>query len=369
MKANQYMSLVRPEVFVEYKEAKEIGNDAKMLEIEDFVFKAIRSINEYPSADIDFNDKVKIALSIKNMVVEKHYDFKNNIISPGIIGHRLCYHFYPNIWDIVKTKPNGEPMMTMRETFFDDKGLKLAIRLNLTYDPGIEGIGNWLRFGSNTGYGMNFKPTNAKVIYELNLPKGSKVLDYSSGYGGRIFGAWGTDSVAEYIGIEPNSETNSNGHRFHNFLSNTFEGFNRFELYKIGSEDFTIKDYPQYEGYFDMAFSSPPYFNLEVYSNEETQSYNKFPDYSGWVKHYLAVTINNCIDMLKPDGIFAVNIYEGVAVKNIKQIITYVCKERDFYLYKEDKLKLTTRPGVGSKERIVKGKFEPVWYFRRREFI
>jgi SAM-dependent methyltransferase len=255
----------------------------------------------------------------------------------------------------------------MRESFFIDKDLKRAIKANLTYDMDVSGLRSWFRM-ADVGYCMNFRPSAAKVVYNINLPKKGKVLDYAAGYGGRLLGAWASENCDVYIGLEPNTKTYENGLSFLDFLNGKYLNLSKSYLYNVCSEDFTIEKYPQYSEYFDMAFSSPPYFNLEVYSDEDTQSYIKFNQYTKWVKGYLQPTINNCIDMLKPGGIFAINIYEDETehnkAPNIKKIIQLICNERGFKLYKIDYLVLTRRAGNGSRDRSEE-KVEPIWYFKK----
>ena len=39
------------------------------------------------------------------------------------------------------------------------------------------------------------------------------------------------------------------------------------------TEDF---DYSEYENYFDVVFTSPPYFSVERYSHDDTQSWVRY---------------------------------------------------------------------------------------------
>ena len=52
------------------------------------------------------------------------------------------------------------------------------------------------------------------------------------------------------------------------------------KIYKQGSE---CKLPAEIVGNMDFAFSSPPYFNLEKYSDEETQCYVKFSKLNEWI--------------------------------------------------------------------------------------
>ena len=57
-----------------------------------------------------------------------------------------------------------------------------------------------------------------------------------------------------------------------------------------------------------MIFTSPPYFDVEKYSDEDTQSYKRYTTIDSWNENFLHKTIGKLIPTLKNDGILAVNI-------------------------------------------------------------
>lgn len=365
MSKNLYSGIVPTDFYVEYK--KENTSNERKGEIEEEVFRLIRGVNKFPENDVDLEMEVQQLRGLARLDLGKFYN--NGVIKPNNLGQTLCYKYYPNIWDIIRIRVGTRPI-SMREAFFSDIDLKRAIRLNLTYDAGVEGLRSWFRL-FDIGYGMNFRPSSAKIIYETNLSEGAKVLDYSAGYGGRLLGAWSSEKVVEYVGIEPNTETYENALGFEKFLNGKHGNQLRVRMLKSGSEDVTVERFPEYREYFDMAFSSPPYFNLEKYSDEGTQAYAKFPEYKAWVKGYLRPTVHNCIDMLKRDGIFAMNIYEDETygkVKGIKQVIEFICGEKDYQLYKIDRMEVNIRPGNGERDKKDR-KTEPVFYFKHKDKV
>ena len=62
-------------------------------------------------------------------------------------------------------------------------------------------------------------------------------------------------------------------------------------------------DYSKYKEHFDTIFTSPPYFNVEKYSDEDTQSYIRYKDIDSWNKNFLHKTLGNIIPTLKKDGL------------------------------------------------------------------
>jgi hypothetical protein len=137
----------------------------------------------------------------------------------------------------------------------------------------------------------------------------------------------------------------------------------------MGSEDFTKENFPQYQEYFDIYFSSPPYFDCERYSTDETQSYKKFPKYDLWIKGFYRQTIYNACDALKKDGVFAINIFEKIGA--IKDITKLFLSQKGWYIVRNEKYLLRTIPGSNHKfdeegnpiirDMTVGKNFEPIW--------
>ena len=69
---------------------------------------------------------------------------------------------------------------------------------------------------------------------------------------------------------------------------------NSYKLYNECSESLSLP-----KESVDFAFSCPPYFILEKYCDEDTQSINKFPEYEQWLEFYVRPTIKNCYNALK----------------------------------------------------------------------
>lgn len=63
-----------------------------------------------------------------------------------------------------------------------------------------------------------------------------------------------------------------------------------------------------------MAFSSPPYFDLEDYKIGK-QSYNSNISYSMWKENYLTPTLINIYKYLIDDGVLALNIKNSKTYK------------------------------------------------------
>jgi hypothetical protein len=65
---------------------------------------------------------------------------------------------------------------------------------------------------------------------------------------------------------------------------------------------------PALRGKVDFVFTSPPYFDLEKYSDDVSASTRNYGNFRLWVKEYVAPTILNIKDYLKPGACASINI-------------------------------------------------------------
>ena len=276
--------------------------------------------------------------------------YQDGSYSLNNIGANILTQFFPEILDVVK---GGK--VSHRDFFKEDKRLIGYCRTFLKYCTSPLEMFKMMSFrGSSRCY--NFRPATAKALYEVYGKDNCKVLDTSSGFGGRLLGFFTAKNTYEYVGIDPNTADSCN--KFIDFMRMRFEINKKAYVNKIGSEDFTIENYPQYENYFDISFTSPPYFNTEKYSKSETQSYVKFNTYGSWVDGFYRNTIYNSCNALKIDGTFAINISW---LDNIKEYTEEFLNDCGFYIIKEDKYLLRIHPRESSYGSGKMSKYEPIW--------
>ena len=281
--------------------------------------------------------------------IDTNVTYQDGAYSLNNIGANILTQFFPEILDVVKSG-KASP----RDFFKDDKRLLGYCRTVLKYCTSPLEMFKMMSFrGSSRCY--NFRPATSKALYELYGKDNCKVLDTSSGFGGRLLGFFTAKNTSEYVGIDPNTADSCN--KFILYMSRYFTNKKAY-VNKIGSEDFTIENYPQYENYFDISFTSPPYFNIERYSDDITQSHVKFNTYDAWIDGFYRNTIYNSCNSLKLDGVFAVNISW---VDNIKEYTEEFLNDCGFYIIKEDKYLLRIHPRESSYGSDKMSKYEPIW--------
>lgn len=133
-----------------------------------------------------------------------------------------------------------------------------------------------------------FKITLAYTIYKLFSAR--RTLDISAGWGDRLLAA--IASGIEYVGYDPNG----NLEKGHGEIIKTF-----------GNKDKHIVHYEPFEtseveGTFDLIFTSPPFFDLESYTNTEGQSIVSYPKYENWLSNFLLASLTKSWNALEVGG-------------------------------------------------------------------
>ena len=149
---------------------------------------------------------------------------------------------------------------------------------------------------SHTYMASQFKTIVAKGLY--NYFQAKNVLDFSAGWGDRLVG-FHASNAESYVGVDPNSKLHEPYGQINSFC-NTGK---RAEMICSPAEDMDLGDKT-----FDFVFTSPPYFDIERYSQEDTQSWKRYPEVNSWVKGFLFPTLEKCWGHLSEGGRILVNI-------------------------------------------------------------
>jgi hypothetical protein len=165
----------------------------------------------------------------------------------------------------------------------------------------IENIETALRI---SGGGVAMKPSNFPmptvdaVLAKYNL--NNRYYDFSCGWGVRLLSA--LKNRVAYFGTDPNYELVARLKQIHQDYDLVNSTISSVDIRATGSEVF----HPDWENTMGVAFSSPPYFDLEDYRIGAQSIRGR--DYRGWLGEYLQPTIDNIKRYLVPGGHIIVNI-------------------------------------------------------------
>ena len=296
--------------------------------------------------DFSFMDKYCFEVPSHMLVLRrKGYMFVTGNCGAGV-GTTLCNYLFPNLFDVPsKHDLDKKDAETLFKKFHNDAYLSRAIKFCFSYKNGCPTPTNVMGGLRLVGRApTNFRPMNAKAVYERFCPEGGTVYDFCCGFGGRLLGCLSSKKNFRYVGTDPCVETMYHLHELGDYIEMVTGRDDSYELHCCGSEDFRGPAES-----VDFAFSSPPYFDLEVYSTDETQCFNKFPELDQWLEGYVRATIKNIKYMLKRGCVYAVNIADftvggGNTVAYVDEWIR-ISTEEGMPLYDTVYLGVTARAG------------------------
>ena len=194
---------------------------------------------------------------------------------------------------------------------------RYRIRLYQTDKRVFPSANQVFRLGLGLFPATNFPPLTAKFLYRKftdHIADQSPIIVYdpSAGWGGRILGAMSLfrERNIHYVGTDPNPDhwMKEDSQTKYAYLADYFNANvlgrnkNTYEIFRHGSEVIHEQEaFQKYKGQLDFVFTSPPYFAAEGYSDDENQSYLKFPEYGLWRDGFLRRTLQTCAEYLKSD--------------------------------------------------------------------
>ena len=171
--------------------------------------------------------------------------------------------------------------------------------------------------------------------YRLGLD--AYVLDPCAGWGGRMAGC--SVRVNHYVGYEPATQTAAGLKKLSEFLSRARGGEFVGEVFCQPYEDSDERP-----NFYDLAITSPPYYDSEIYSDEETNSLNRYKSFDAWCEGFYWPLIDKTMRQLKPGAPFVFNI--GDRQYPLTQMMIRQCTRRG-YTYKRLTGDLVDSGGIG----------------------
>lgn len=223
---------------------------------------------------------------------------------------KLLNHFYKEcIFESQAPRGNKSPM----EALQNEKDMEFILAYIQTKPKFYTGnevanVESFFRNGGRIAQKVaNFCPKNARDIYfryhDIN-GETLNILDTSCGFGSRMSAV--LLNGHNYCGFDPNKKLFKQLQAEKQFLreNNIIEKTQRCGLYCQGSETHRV----ELDNLFDVSFTSPPYFNLEKYADDNSASTENYNNYSKWLEQFAKPTIDNTYNYLKIGGYAMINI-------------------------------------------------------------
>lgn len=272
-----------------------------------------------------------------------------------------CGYRIADTFNFHRFHASANGMRSPYESFNDDVALLKALRMNLegTGSLAIKYLGIFSLI-NGTQACSNFRPAFAKYLYNKYCPEKGMVFDSSMGYGGRLTGFLASHADT-YISTDPNTVT-------YNANLKLAEQMNRHKKVFLFNKPVEDLDVESFLNKCDLAFTSPPYFSKELYSEEETQSYKRYPDYADWLKGFLTPMIQKNYDVLKRDRFFILNIEDVLISGDVHPLVQHsidIGKKIGFSFERIDKFQLPVRTTIVDGQKQIKEAYESVIIFKK----
>lgn len=149
---------------------------------------------------------------------------------------------------------------------------------------------------------LDFPAVLAAEIMDKYCPPGGSVLDPCHGWGGRLVGFLLANNPRHYLGVDPSPAANAG-------VAAAFEALAPFaESDKIARfMECPFEGAKVSKGAYDLAFTSPPYFDVERYEGDD-QSFRKYPTFVEWRTGFYLPLFKGVAAGLKRGGHFAINV-------------------------------------------------------------
>jgi SAM-dependent methyltransferase len=219
-------------------------------------------------------------------------------------GLGLANSYHPQMWSIRAYGRKRSPI----EYFEDDEFLARMLERAPRFWPNsccwnASYVRSLFRIAA-PGRVANFRPMVAAGVIRKFCPPGGQVVDFCSGYGGRLLAA--IVCGVSYAGIDASAQQIAGSGRMADDLKDATtasvmlsQGSAIQELERIDANS------------ADLVFTSPPYFDKERYGSDVLQSYIEFPTYRQWLDGFLRPAIRHSFRVLKRGGYLAINVSDN----------------------------------------------------------
>jgi hypothetical protein len=211
-------------------------------------------------------------------------------------GHKILDHHMPHFYEVKNYKGKSVKSIFTQATL--EKALFTNVLMHST--PYKSEIRRMITMTGGLGSVTKYRTVTAKALVQFFGAR--RVLDPCTGWGGRLLGCLAAANDTYYVGCEPDK--------------NTYKGLSdlladealplaaraRARILPKPAEVALREDIEQMAP-FDMVLTSPPYFNLEQYTDSTDQSITTYTTWDDWLEKWLTPVILGALTALKPGGV------------------------------------------------------------------
>lgn len=243
-------------------------------------------------------------------------------------SNMIIKNYMPHIYDVSDHNSVNIKSLWTKEKL--EHAFKLLDKPQYTVNSYMSELLKKLKFSSVTIY----SPLMTKrILEELDC---KKVFDPCIGWGGRMLGTTCLGEDYHYTGCEPFTKTFKG-------LENMVNDLNinsKVNLYNSPVEKMldTLKD-----NEYDCCLTSPPYYDLEIYSDEDTQSIKQYKTYEEWLDKFIEPIIEYVAKTCKKYSCWSVKNFKTDKEYKFLDDIIKLHEKYNWKLYREYSIKKNTQ--------------------------
>lgn len=261
-------------------------------------------------------------------------------------GHKILDHHMPHFYEVKNYK--GKSVKGLFTQSVLEKALLTNLMVHTT--PYKSEIRRMITMTAGLGSVTKYRTITSKSI--IQFFKAKRVLDPCVGWGGRMLGCLSAGDDTYYVGCEPDSNTAMG---LINILSDEAIPLNarsRATIIEKPAELGLLEDIALMDK-FDMILTSPPYFNLELYTAGK-QSTIKYPAWEVWVEEWLKLVIMKSLSYLKEGGVscWSVKNFKSDKKYPLADVTKKIHEELGWKLVKTVSMTGSARPGSKGEKKL-----------------
>jgi hypothetical protein len=234
-----------------------------------------------------------LALLKKDVMVDNEVIHIDTRTRPG---HKILDHHMPHFYEVKNYK--GKSVKSIFTQAVLEKALFANILMHST--PYKSEIRRMITMTGGLGSVTKYRTVTAKALVQFFQAK--RVLDPCTGWGGRLLGCLAAADDTYYVGCEPDKNTYKGLTDILQDDAIPLDARIRAWILPKPAEMALTDDILKMEK-FDMVLTSPPYFNLEQYTDGTQQSITTYTKWEDWLEKWLKPVILASLAMLKPGGV------------------------------------------------------------------
>lgn len=229
---------------------------------------------------------------------------------------------------------------------------------------------------------LAFLSTRSQNVFQA----GCRMLDPSAGHGHRLAAALSCPKITFMQATDPNSAMMEGYKNIFTVMQRHVsgmdasldiiadaplhigEGSRTFRIIQGKAEDPQNPIY-RVDRAYTLVFSSPPFFDTEAYSTPDGQSIQSFTSFELWRDGFLVPMLQNCWNVLAPEGYMAINLTDTQNHKVVEALIHAVTQT----LHGSYLGVIPSRKAIGAsrwtkqdeQEVVIEHGIDPIWIFQK----